>query len=50
MKAIIIGTIEQSLGKRLQGKQVESVLRGGSHDIFEFVAIPTQSLPANFQQ
>jgi predicted hydrocarbon binding protein len=30
------GALEQILGKRFQGKQTESVLRGGSHDVFEF--------------
>ena len=30
------GILEQVFGKRLRGKQVESVLRGGSHDVFEF--------------
>jgi predicted hydrocarbon binding protein len=30
------GALEQFLGERLQGKQTESVLRGGSHDVFEF--------------
>lgn len=30
------GALEQILGVRLQGKQTESVLRGGSHDVFEF--------------
>ncbi|NJL62364.1 MAG: hydrocarbon-binding protein [Methylacidiphilales bacterium] len=30
------GTLEQTLGKRFQGKHTESVLRGGSHDVFEF--------------
>jgi predicted hydrocarbon binding protein len=34
------GALEQILGKRLQGKHVESVLLGGSHDIFEFTATP----------
>jgi predicted hydrocarbon binding protein len=32
----IWGVLEQTLGKRLQGKQTESVLRGGSYDVFEF--------------
>ncbi len=31
------GALEQTLGKRFQGKHTESVLRGGSHDVFEFV-------------
>lgn len=30
------GVIEQSVGKRLQGKHIESVLRGGEYDVFEF--------------
>ena len=30
------GALEQVLNKRLQGKQTESVLRGGSYDVFEF--------------
>lgn len=30
------GAVEQVTGKRLQGKHTESVLRGSSHDIFEF--------------
>jgi predicted hydrocarbon binding protein len=30
------GALEQILGKRFQGKQVESVLRGGEYDVFEF--------------
>lgn len=33
------GAMEQVVGKRLQGKQTESVLRGGSHDVFEFTPI-----------
>ncbi len=35
----IQGVIEQFLGKRLRGKQTESVLRGGSHDVVEFEVI-----------
>ncbi|MEE3719750.1 hypothetical protein V2H45_23695 [Tumidithrix elongata RA019] len=31
----IWGAIEAALGKRYRGKQIESVLRGGSHDVFE---------------
>ena len=31
------GALEQSLGKRFQGKHTESVLRGHAHDVFEFV-------------
>ena len=30
------GAVEQLKGKRYQGKQTESVLRGGSNDVFEF--------------
>lgn len=30
------GALEQTFGKRLQGKHTESVLRGGTHDVFEF--------------
>jgi predicted hydrocarbon binding protein len=33
------GALEQTLGKRLQGKHTESVLRGGTHDVFEFVEL-----------
>lgn len=32
----IWGALEQLIGKRLHGKHIESVLRGSSHDIFEF--------------
>jgi len=32
----IWGALELTLGKRLQGKHVESVLRGGTHDVFAF--------------
>jgi predicted hydrocarbon binding protein len=32
----VCGAIEQVLGKRFQGKHTESVLRGGTHDVFEF--------------
>jgi hypothetical protein len=35
------GAVEQSQKKRLRGKHTESVLRGGSHDVFEFVEIPS---------
>ncbi len=31
------GALEQTLQKRLRGKHTESVLRGGTHDVFEFV-------------
>ncbi len=34
------GAVEQSQKKSLRGKHTESVLRGGSHDVFEFVEIP----------
>jgi predicted hydrocarbon binding protein len=30
------GAIEQLIGKRLKGVHTESVLRGGTHDVFEF--------------
>jgi predicted hydrocarbon binding protein len=33
------GTLEKVLNKRLQGKHTESVLRGGSHDVFEFTPL-----------
>lgn len=33
------GVVEQVTGKRLRGKQTESVLRGGSHDVVEFEVI-----------
>lgn len=33
------GALEQLTGKRLQGKQTESVLRGGSYDVFEFTQL-----------
>lgn len=33
------GALEQTFGKRFQGKHTESVLRGGSHDVFEFIPI-----------
>jgi predicted hydrocarbon binding protein len=32
----IWGALEKITGKRFQGKHIESVLRGGSHDVFEF--------------
>jgi hypothetical protein len=35
----VCGVLEIVLGKRLQGKHIESVLRGASHDVFEFTAI-----------
>lgn len=35
----IQGVMEQFLGKRLRGKQIESVLRGSTHDVIEFEAI-----------
>lgn len=35
----IQGALEQSMGKRLRGKQIESVLRGGSHDVVSFEII-----------
>ncbi|MDP5018553.1 MAG: hydrocarbon-binding protein [Dolichospermum sp.] len=30
------GAVEQVIGKRLRGTHTESVLRGGTHDVFEF--------------
>lgn len=33
------GVLEQTLGKRLQGKHIESVLRGGNYDVFEFTPL-----------
>jgi len=33
------GVLEQIQGKRLHGKQIESVLRGGSHDVIEYEVI-----------
>ena len=30
------GVMEVATGKRLRGKQIESVLRGSSHDVAEF--------------
>ena len=33
------GALEQAVGKRLRGKQIESVLRGGSHDVVSFEVI-----------
>jgi hypothetical protein len=30
------GALEETMGQRLQGTHTESVLRGGSHDVFEF--------------
>ena len=35
----IQGVMEHVTGKRLRGKQIESVLRGGSHDVIEFEVI-----------
>lgn len=35
----IQGALEQAMGKRLRGKQVESVLRGGNHDVISFEII-----------
>lgn len=32
----IQGALETALGRNLRGKQVASVLRGGSHDVIEF--------------
>jgi predicted hydrocarbon binding protein len=36
---VVWGALEQIIGKRLQGKHTESVLRGGSHDVFEFTVL-----------
>ncbi|MBD1911278.1 hypothetical protein [Leptolyngbya sp. FACHB-8] len=33
------GALEQALGKRLRGKQIESILRGSSHDVVSFEVI-----------
>ncbi|MBD1909086.1 MULTISPECIES: hypothetical protein [unclassified Leptolyngbya] len=33
------GALEQGLGKRLRGKQIESILRGGTHDVVAFEVI-----------
>lgn len=35
----IQGVMEHVTGKRLRGKQIESVLRGGSYDVIEFEMI-----------
>lgn len=35
----IQGALESVTGKRLRGKQTESVLRGGNHDVFEFTVL-----------
>jgi len=35
----IQGVMESVMGERLRGKQTESVLRGGSHDVIEFEVI-----------
>lgn len=35
----IQGVLEQMTGKRLRGKQVESVLRGGTHDVLAFTVL-----------
>jgi predicted hydrocarbon binding protein len=32
----IWGALEKTMGKRFQGKHVESVLRGGDYDVFEY--------------
>lgn len=36
----IQGFLEAVLDKRLRGTQIESILRGGNSDIFEFTALP----------
>jgi len=33
------GALEAITGKRLRGQQTESVLRGGSHDVFEYTVL-----------
>lgn len=33
------GALEQVIGKRLKGVHTDSVLRGGSHDVFEFTPL-----------
>ena len=33
------GAVEQIIGKRLRGTHTESVLRGGTHDVFEFTPL-----------
>jgi predicted hydrocarbon binding protein len=33
------GAIEEILGKKLRGTHTESVLRGGTHDVFEFTTL-----------
>ncbi|MBD2419176.1 hydrocarbon-binding protein [Anabaena cylindrica FACHB-243] len=33
------GAIEQLIGKRLRGVHTESILRGGTHDVFEFTPL-----------
>jgi predicted hydrocarbon binding protein len=33
------GVVEQTYGKRFQGKHTESVLRGGEYDVFEFTEL-----------
>ncbi len=38
----IQGVLEQVTGKRLRGKQIESVLRGGSHDVVSFEVIASK--------
>ncbi|OUL17838.1 hydrocarbon-binding protein [Nostoc sp. 106C] len=35
----IWGALEQATGKRFMGKHTESVLRGSSHDVFEFTEL-----------
>ncbi|MBD0268079.1 MAG: hydrocarbon-binding protein [Cyanobacteria bacterium Co-bin8] len=35
----IWGALEALTGKRLQGKHTDSVLQGGSHDVFEFTQL-----------
>ena len=33
------GAVEQLIGKRLRGTHTDSVLRGGTHDVFEFTPL-----------
>jgi len=35
----IWGAIESIMGKKMQAKHTESVLRGGSHDVFELTPL-----------
>ena len=42
---VVLGALEQLTGKRLEGKQTESVLRGGSYDVFEYKPKWSTTLP-----